>query len=57
MSRKKNNGNRKNKPSRVNYKATRRWLINKVRKLEKHMRNYVNDVQAQSALDRTKAKI
>ena len=52
MSRKKNNGNRKNRPSRQNYKDAKRWLSNKVRKIARHLKQYPEDLQAKSALSK-----
>lgn len=38
-------------PSSQRYKAEKRWLKNRLRRIERHLRKYPNDKQARAALD------
>jgi len=52
----KHNPGRKKRPCKANYNAAKRWLINKVRRIERHLKNCPGDEQSVSALARAKAK-
>jgi ribosomal protein S15P/S13E len=46
----KHNPGKKKRPGRMNYKAEQRWLINKVKKLVRHLKKYPSDALAATAL-------
>jgi len=56
MARKKFKPGRKNRPCKINYNSSRRWLLNKVKKLARHIKNFPSDATASKALDRAKSK-
>ena len=55
---KKNAGGKKNRkigryskhPASMRYKGEQRWIRNRIRRIERHIRNFPNDLQARSIL-------
>ena len=37
-------------PSSMRYKGEQRWIRNRIRRIERHIRNYPNDTQARNIL-------
>jgi len=46
---------RAKRPSKSNYNAAQKWLMNKVRKIVRHLEKCPNDDQPKRALDRAKS--
>ena len=48
----KHNPGKKKRPCRMAYKAEKRWLINKVKKITRHLKKYPNDANAKISLEK-----
>ncbi len=45
---------KKNQPKKVQYNMEKRWISNKIKKLEKHLEKYGKDEYAKKALKKLK---
>ena len=48
---------RKKRPCKVAYNASKKWLMNKVKKIQRHLKKFPEDESAKSALNRAMSKI
>jgi ribosomal protein S15P/S13E len=42
-------------PSSMRYKGEKRWLVNKAKRIRRHLKNHPDDAQARGALEVAKA--
>jgi hypothetical protein len=47
---------RKKRPCKANYNNAKRWILNKIRRIERHLKRCPNDAQSIQALDRAKSR-